>query len=58
MAVSFADTARKASAGQWRKPRMKVYDYNQVCRGKLIILMSVVFKFYNLRSWAVTTISP
>jgi hypothetical protein len=30
MAASIADTARKASAGTWRKPRMKVYDYNQV----------------------------
>ena len=36
MAASIADTARKASAGTWRKPRMKVYDYNQV-RKKLLI---------------------
>lgn len=33
MATSIADTARKASAGQWRKPRMKVYDYNQELGG-------------------------
>jgi hypothetical protein len=33
MAASIADTARKASAGTWRKPRMKVYDYNQELGG-------------------------
>ena len=30
MAESIAESARKASAGSWRKPRMKIYDYNQV----------------------------
>ena len=30
MADSIAESARKASAGSWRKPRMKIYDYNQV----------------------------
>merc|ERR1712110_1261284 len=29
MAESIAESARKASAGSWRKPRMKIYDYNQ-----------------------------
>jgi len=29
MADAIADSARKASAGSWRKPRMKIYDYNQ-----------------------------
>jgi len=29
MADTIADSARKASAGSWRKPRMKIYDYNQ-----------------------------
>ena len=30
MAETIAESARKASAGSWRKPRMKIYDYNQV----------------------------
>ena len=30
MADSIAESARRASAGSWRKPRMKIYDYNQV----------------------------
>ena len=30
MADTIAESARKASAGSWRKPRMKIYDYNQV----------------------------
>jgi len=29
MAETIAESARKASAGSWRKPRMKIYDYNQ-----------------------------
>jgi len=29
MADTIAESARKASAGSWRKPRMKIYDYNQ-----------------------------
>jgi hypothetical protein len=32
LAESYAETARKASAGTWRKPRMKIYDYNQVSK--------------------------
>jgi len=29
MADSIAESARKASAGTWRKPRVRIYDYNQ-----------------------------
>merc|ERR1712079_336970 len=29
MVDSIAESARKASAGTWRKPRVRVYDYNQ-----------------------------
>jgi len=28
MVDSIGDTARKASAGTWRKPRVRIYDYN------------------------------
>ncbi len=28
-AESYAEAARKAAGGTWRKPRMKIYDYNQ-----------------------------
>ena len=31
MVDSIAESARKASAGTWRKPRVRIYDYNQVC---------------------------
>ena len=47
MAASIADTARKASAGTWRKPRMKVYDYNQV-RKKLLIGADWHDPFYSI----------
>ena len=30
MVDSIGDTARKASAGTWRKPRVRIYDYNNV----------------------------
>ena len=30
MVDSIAESARKASAGTWRKPRVRIYDYNQV----------------------------
>ena len=29
MVDSIAESARKASAGTWRKPRVRIYDYNQ-----------------------------
>jgi hypothetical protein len=29
MVDSIADSARRASAGTWRKPRVRIYDYNQ-----------------------------
>ena len=31
MVDTIAESARKASAGTWRKPRVRIYDYNQVC---------------------------
>ena len=47
MVDSIGDTARKASAGTWRKPRVRIYDYNNVsqiviCLG--VKLLKVVFK--------------
>ena len=40
MAETIAESARKASAGSWRKPRMKIYDYNQV---SFIILYNHIY---------------
>jgi hypothetical protein len=37
MADSIAESARKASACTWRKPRVRIYDYNQASAVLLFI---------------------
>ena len=39
MVDSIGDTARKASAGTWRKPRVRIYDYNNV--SQIVICLGV-----------------
>ena len=46
LAGTYAETARKASNGNWRKPRMKIYDYNQVRN----LSMKIVWNFQ--MNWA------
>ena len=43
MAETIAESARKASAGSWRKPRMKIYDYNQVSFFFTYLLIYLIF---------------
>ena len=42
MVDSIAESARKASAGTWRKPRVRIYDYNQVCHFIFYLILVVV----------------
>ena len=56
MVDSIGDTARKASAGTWRKPRVRIYDYNNVSTP--FVLFWAMSKLFVLdRIWAATTIN-
>ena len=56
MVDSIGDTARKASAGTWRKPRVRIYDYNNV--SQIVICLGVkLLKVVLFRIWAAITIN-
>ena len=56
MVDSIGDTARKASAGTWRKPRVRIYDYNNVST-PFVLFWAMSNLFVLDRIWAATTIN-
>ena len=58
MVDSIGDTARKASAGTWRKPRVRIYDYNNVSTPFCAFNLQSMSKLFVFdRIWAATTIN-